>query len=354
MTQTSTVIPQTTTGAPPFIVPTDTPPRTAAAVSAMSNTAPFPIPVKGDFGTYKVLDDGPNEGPLSQLGKELVLTLEEFRPLRKYRIAFLWEAEGGRSRGQAVLGSAKLANKYEAYFGDATFVITLSADHLRNASATKSQVEAVLAEQLYKCGENKSGTPTIKPYDFVGFKGHLKRYGVVNAGLQEAVTAVEEAKAAHGQLTFWGPTVPEEAESPTKAADRQIDEHVERIDAEAAAEREAKLSAGMQVGVQADESEAKADESGEAEAPAEPEKGESWIDRQTREGREKVAQANAAAIPGASAEVSTQVGDGLITGPSSYDASADSDDQADATAEPEQAGKSKRSRRGRGAKTAAS
>src|SRR5688572_9351481 len=88
----------------------------------------FPIPTKAQFGVEDFLP----ATDLSELGGDLIRRHPtKLGFLRNYRIAFLWKAKGGVSKGMATFGRCEKASPLVRHFGKHDLVVWAAADHLR-------------------------------------------------------------------------------------------------------------------------------------------------------------------------------------------------------------------------------
>jgi putative metallopeptidase len=149
----------------------------------------YPVPSDDTF------DDEGSSGflpaaDLAALARQLCERYDELHHLRRARLVILWKKRGGKKAGQEVWGTCQKPSGLVAHFADADFVVTLSADHLREASATASEVEAALFHELkhasYDLDDNGEIVWTTRGHDYEGFRAEVERYGLWRDGLKVA------------------------------------------------------------------------------------------------------------------------------------------------------------------------
>lgn len=143
---------------------------------------------------------------------------EEHRHLLEAEIGFLWASSGYVKNGRRILGmtervdtlarshpwaNARLEQQLSEWFPDAgalDFVVTLDAQYANDC--TDAEFCALLEHELYHCGHatdefgipkfSKEGRPkyAIRGHDVEEFVGVVRRYGVIDTGVEELVKAV--------------------------------------------------------------------------------------------------------------------------------------------------------------------
>lgn len=119
--------------------------------------------------------------------------------LANLRIEYLWAERGGNQGGFPCFGRLIKSSKVLLHFAEVDYVVMLSADHLRDAKATRWQVEALVGHQLGHIDmlttEKGEDRYSVKGHDFEGFTFEFKRWGAYLPGMvipaQAASSAVQ-------------------------------------------------------------------------------------------------------------------------------------------------------------------
>ena len=134
-------------------------------------------------------------GDIEEIANALIATeAPELRHASHARIRYLWRRQGGGSHGRVVLGRCHRASGMLRYWADCDFVISLSADHLRDMQATAYQVEALVYHELLHITTDMYGRLTLRGHDWEGFVLEILRYGLWKADLEQIGDAVQQLR----------------------------------------------------------------------------------------------------------------------------------------------------------------
>jgi hypothetical protein len=119
--------------------------------------------------------------------------------LAALRIGYLWADRGGSAGGFPCFGRLIKASKALLHYAEIDYLVMLSADHLRDAKATRWQVEALVGHQLghieMLTTEKGEDRYSVKGHDFEGFAFEFRRWGAYLPGMvapaQSAASAVQ-------------------------------------------------------------------------------------------------------------------------------------------------------------------
>lgn len=148
---------------------------------------PVVIPDEGEFAEAEFLD----APALQVIGKNLISERAEFAHLTKTALIYLWKRAGGKSHGNLTLGKVQLTSGLVHFFSEADFVISLSADHLREYSEMKGMLpvkfaEALIYHELCHLGwDAEKGQVVMRGHQFEGFHKEIESYGLWRSELAE-------------------------------------------------------------------------------------------------------------------------------------------------------------------------
>lgn len=158
----------------------------AAAVMDVTNAQRYEVPSEAELdGEFTAAPD------IERIAGELIarhrLTVQA-----NATILYLWRDKGGRTQGKATYGKCSKASGLVRHFSEADAVIWLAADHLREAGATATEVEAVVFHELCHLAENAEGELIVVGHDFQGFESELRHYGTTARDLRPLVHATRQ------------------------------------------------------------------------------------------------------------------------------------------------------------------
>jgi hypothetical protein len=156
----------------------------------------YPVPSKQRF---KDAGEGVIEAEdLERIARALIL--DEFLPLghlAALRIGYLWAERGGSAGGFPCFGRLIKASKALLHYAEIDYLVMLSADHLRDAKATRWQVEALVGHQLghveMLVTEKGEDRYSVKGHDFEGFAFEFRRWGAYLPGMVVPAQAASSA-----------------------------------------------------------------------------------------------------------------------------------------------------------------
>jgi hypothetical protein len=119
---------------------------------------------------------------------------QQFGQLAAFDILTLWKKKGGKSKGKATLGTCSRPSGVVTAFTTAHFVISISADHIRDQGINGRDLEAICAHELMHAGVNEKGEPEIWPHDSELFAAEIRMYGLVRSDLRLVANAFAQAK----------------------------------------------------------------------------------------------------------------------------------------------------------------
>lgn len=110
---------------------------------------------------------------------------EKFAHIGNIRLAVLWKAKGGKSRGQLRLGQCAKSSGLAKYWGENDFTIWLAADHLRGD--TQERIASVLFHELLHIGEDDdTGEVILVGHDLEFFFSEVQERGLWRSELEQA------------------------------------------------------------------------------------------------------------------------------------------------------------------------
>lgn len=156
-------------------------------VTIDADKLPVVIPDEGDFEAAEFLD----APALREIGKNLISERAEFAHLAQTKLIYLWKKTGGKSHGKLTLGKVQLASGLVHFFSEADFVVSLSADHLREYGEVPGLLpikfaEALVYHELCHLGwDAEKGEVVMRAHDFEGFIKEIETYQLWRAELAE-------------------------------------------------------------------------------------------------------------------------------------------------------------------------
>lgn len=165
--------------------------RVVIDLSLARRAIPARIPDDAEFESEFLADE-----VLDELARDLIERYDELAHLADIRLRCCWKKTGGAKTGKAVLGKCSKPSGLLLFFSELDFVIWLAADHLRDWSFTKHQMEALLYHELCHAGVemDKDGEPkyALLPHDLEMFTSELDRYGIWFEDLKQAKLAFDQ------------------------------------------------------------------------------------------------------------------------------------------------------------------
>ncbi len=132
---------------------------------------------------------------LEAIGEALIEKQGGFGYLKELKIVYLWKEQGGKSRGKAVLGRCQRPKGLLAKFCDADFIVTLSADYVREMRLTRYQVEAIVFHELCHTDfDEEKDKAALVPHDYEGFCREVELYGAWRGDLAKAAQAFQQLR----------------------------------------------------------------------------------------------------------------------------------------------------------------
>lgn len=121
-------------------------------------------------------EDYLNDERLDALLDSVIEEFPELDWLTKYRFRIIWKRKGS---GKHPLGTCQVASGLTAYFADVDFIITLSANLIRAAVFTETQMRALVFHELMHCAEkgDDEPMPAVRGHDLEVFAGELVHFG---------------------------------------------------------------------------------------------------------------------------------------------------------------------------------
>lgn len=169
-----------------------------------ANPAFVPSPELAQWARLVLIEEG---GPVQN---------EDHRHLQDAKIGFLWTNAPNGNKGRRILGTAQpgqstgsgwgaARSEYQIrqWFGEVPdFLIILDANYC--ASCEDDEFLCLVEHEIFHCGQavdcfgmpkfRKDGKPAfaMRPHDTETFVGLAKRYGAIEEGVREIVTAVNK------------------------------------------------------------------------------------------------------------------------------------------------------------------
>jgi hypothetical protein len=173
-------------------------PDVAIRILATSGNADdrYPVPSKQRFkdAGEGVIEADDLEHIAQALIRDDTLPLGHLAALR---IGYLWAERGGSQGGFPCFGRLIKASKALLHYAEIDYLVMLSADHLRDAKATRWQVEALVGHQLghieMLTTEKGEDRYSVKGHDFEGFAFEFKRWGAYLPGMVVPAQAASSA-----------------------------------------------------------------------------------------------------------------------------------------------------------------
>lgn len=154
---------------------------------------PFPIPAATEFGQGKYID----APELAEVGRPLRSNLSEFSHLLPLEIHMLWKLKGGQSAGKPTLGKCVKASDLVGHYSEAHWIIWVAADHCREMSITRLQMEALIYHELSHAGQDdETMEPKTVGHDVEMFGAEVRMYGLWKDDLKLVAPAFEQARLA--------------------------------------------------------------------------------------------------------------------------------------------------------------
>lgn len=119
---------------------------------------------------------------------------QQFGHLASFEILSVWRKKGGKSKGRAIMGACIKPSGLVTAYTAADYIVSVSADHVREYQLQGRELESVVFEQLCKAGVDEKGNPILWDYDFQGFASQVREYGLINQDLRLAATAFSQVK----------------------------------------------------------------------------------------------------------------------------------------------------------------
>ena len=157
---------------------------------------PATIPSDEDFKGKAYLrgDFLPGEGDLFALGKEVIQKHKDVLGfVETFEIDYWWKRKGSTGKGNQTLGTCEVVSRKMAMYSDAQFIVTVSANFLRDGQFTLHQLEALIFHELKHIAINKEMTPVTVGHEFEGFTDEIERYGLWTNSARMVAPAFQQA-----------------------------------------------------------------------------------------------------------------------------------------------------------------
>lgn len=172
-----------------------------------STHMPVRVPSEAEFGEKgeDQVDFLPADA-IERLARALIARHQNlFGHLNGLRVLCLWRRQGGKKAGKAVFGKCEKPSGLTRYLSGGEegepydFIVTLSADHCRDAGYGTAELEALTFHELSHTTleekEDKEGNVTTKPaltgHDFEGFRAEVEHFGFWQPDLVQMSRAVQ-------------------------------------------------------------------------------------------------------------------------------------------------------------------
>lgn len=147
--------------------------------------------------------DGAEYIPAPELQAVLSALVEQYDDtighLTRVSVMVLWRAKGGKSKGKAKFGQCQKPSGLLAYFAaDTEFVITVSADHCREAEYMTSQLRALVYHEALHIGwedgeDGEDGHAVLVGHDVETFTAEIRDMGAWHQMLSATADAFRQA-----------------------------------------------------------------------------------------------------------------------------------------------------------------
>ena len=163
--------------------------------SATATMTQIRIPAVEQFGEEEFLPDPSLAAVLEDLIRDYHATIGH---LERVGVTVLWKAKGGKSKGRPKFGQCQKMSGLLAYFSETDFVITISADHCREAEFMAGQLRALLYNQALHIGweegeDGEDGHPVLVGPDVEAFHAEIRDMGAWTAMLTATADAFRQA-----------------------------------------------------------------------------------------------------------------------------------------------------------------
>jgi hypothetical protein len=136
---------------------------------------------------------------IADLAGDLIERFSELSELATFEFTYLWKREGGKKKGDVVLGNLSTTSGFVRYFTEADFILWMAADHLYKYQLSDQQIEAAVFHQLMHA-TSENGVPATRQHDIEGFAAELRHFGTWTQELKMAKKAFDQAT-----LPLFGP-----------------------------------------------------------------------------------------------------------------------------------------------------
>lgn len=132
---------------------------------------------------------------LEEIGELLIARHERLQFLDTWSIGYVWRREGTERNGKVVLGTMSRPSGALRFYSRHDFLVTLAADHCRNARFTERQLEALVFHELLHATVNAKGDgPALVGHDVEMFRAEIEEYGLWNLDLTLAAESFEQIR----------------------------------------------------------------------------------------------------------------------------------------------------------------
>ena len=163
--------------------------------SATATMTEIRIPTIEQFGGEDFL-------PAPSLAAVLESLIQDYRAtighLERVGVTVLWKARGGKSKGSPKFGQCQKTAGLLGYFSETEFVITIAADHCREAEFMAAQLRALLYHEALHIGfeegeDGEDGHAVLVGHDVETFYAEIRDMGAWHAMLTATADAFRQA-----------------------------------------------------------------------------------------------------------------------------------------------------------------
>lgn len=171
--------------------------RGGSMASATATVTRVAVPSEAAFGGEDFL-------PAPSLSAVLESLIQDYHEtighLERVGVTVLWKAKGGKSKGKTKFGQCQKPSGLLSYFAQTDFVITISADHCRDAGFTEAQLRALVYHEVLHIGweegdeDGEDGRPILVGHDIETFHAEIRDMGAWHSMLSATADSFRQAR----------------------------------------------------------------------------------------------------------------------------------------------------------------
>jgi hypothetical protein len=148
----------------------------------------FVVPNDEDFSNNEYMDAPELEAIAAQ---HIAQYPDKFGWLSRVQLRYRWKRKGGKTKGKPSFGKTIPLSGLWFYEIDADYIITISADHVREFRFSQFQVEALMMHMLCYPKQTEDGDAGMTSPDVTEFSFVVEKCGLWEPSLQDFGKAVQ-------------------------------------------------------------------------------------------------------------------------------------------------------------------